>query len=314
MKKKGIFGVILWVAAMMLSLTSCFRATEVEDRPSVPEGQTSIQEVSVSVGFTGFGINVSAMSRAGEPTATIPANLNRIALSVFAEGRAEAVATTSQKREALGEGETFGSLTLRLPVGTYTFVAVLHEVPSDNLTLAPATITSPTLVSLPDKSIHDTYCRVQSQAITAGSSVTLDLGAPINAKFQLETLDEVPAEVTSIAVYVNTSASTTVPDQPTFNPTTGLATDNWKYVKNLTATPGQKFDRTFSILLSEDPASVGVKFSPQPTSATYPSRTLSEVPFQRAHITHATGNLFSLNPSFTFTFTDTPWTQDDITF
>lgn len=296
---------LLLTVLLLTLLTSCAPSADTlfipEEQPQTPE----LYDVSLTFSSADFTITCQEIDTRAAST-EIPEALNRLTCSVF-DAQGEKVATLSQKREALDDGETFGSLSFLLPMGTYTFAAVLHEVEDTNL--APATITSPTVATLPNNSIQDTYCCVKSQEVSANTSITLELGTRINAKFQLETLDEVPAGVTSIAIYVNTSSSTVLPTQPTINPTTGLATTSWKYVKNLTATSGQKFNRTFSILLSEDPASVGVWLVPQPTSATYPSRTLSEVNFQRNHKTHAKGNLFQPATAASFTI-DTSLAED----
>ncbi len=237
-------------------------------------------------------------------TSEIPAHLNRLSLKVF-DADGGVVATLSQKRESLAENETFGSLSLKLPVGDYTFVAVLHELPSNKLELAPATITSPTEAALPSSRIYDTYCCVQSVTITAsaGQSLTLALATRINAQFRLETLDAVPDDIASIYMIVNPDA-TKVPDQPTFNPTTGLASGSWQYGVNLTAASGQPFDRSFSVLQDADPQSTTVELRPVDTSGQYATqyqRTLEAVSLQRNHQTHALGYLFGqeITPSFT---------------
>lgn len=298
---------LLLTVLLLTLLSSCAPSADTilipEEQPQTPE----LYDVSLTFSSADFTITCQEIDTRAAST-EIPEALNRLTCSVF-DAQGEKVATLSQKREALDDGETFGSLSFLLPGGTYKFVAVLHELPEDKLSYEPATITSPTVATLPSNSIQDTYCCVKSQEVSANTSITLDLGTRINAKFQIETLDEVPAGVTSIAIYVNTSSSTVLPTQPTINPTTGLATTSWKYVKNLTATSGQKFNRTFSILLSEDPASVGVKLAPQPTSATYPSRILSEVNFQRNHKTHAKGNLFQPATAASFTI-DTSLAED----
>lgn len=292
---KNLLSVALFTTLFLTILTSCTSSDNILNPKDLPSQE--LYNVNLTFSSSDFTITTRAV------TSEIPEALNRLTVSVFRGSPAEEVATISQSREAMETGETFGSLSFQLPAGTYKFVAVLHEVPSDKLSWAPASITSPTEASLPNASIYDTYCCVQEATVTASASnsLTLALGTRINAKFQLETLDDVPEGVTSIAIYVNKGVSTTVPGNPTINPTTGLATADWQYVRNFTTTSGEKFNRTCSILLNEDFKSVEVKLVPQPASATYPSRSLESVSLQRNHITHAKGYLFNqgVNSSFT---------------
>lgn len=262
-----------------------------------------LYDVSLTFSSSDFTISTHDLSTRAV-TSAIPDHLNRMSLKVF-DADGGVVATLSQKRESLAENESFGSLTLKLPVGDYTFVAVLHELPSNKLELASATIISPTEATLPSSRIYDTYCGVQSATITtsADQSLTLALGTRINAQFRLETLDAVPADISSIYVIVNPDAAK-VPDQPTFNPTTGLASGSWQYGVNLTATSGQAFDRSFSVLQDADPQITTVELRPVNTSGQYATqyqRTLDAVTLQRNYQTHALGYLFGqeITPGFT---------------
>lgn len=289
----------LMTIMLLPSLDSC---TPASDSILHPEDVIQTQELyDVSLAFTSSDFSITT-SRAA--SSEIPAILNRLSLVVF-DGSDRVVATRTQKREAVTAGETFGSLSLKLPAGTYKFVAVLHELPSTKLELEPATITSPTLAALPSNRIYDTYCCVQQEAITAAAdqSLTLALGKRINAQFRLQTLDAVPSDISSVDMTINPDA-TKVPSNPTFNPTTGLATASWQYEVNLTATSGQAFDRSFSILLSEDPLTTSVVLSPADTQnkkVTKYQTTLTSVAFQRNHQTHATGYLFKEGVSIGFT-------------
>lgn len=262
-----------------------------------------LYDVSLTFSSSDFTISTHDLSTRAV-TSAIPDHLNRMSLKAF-DADGGVVATLSQKRESLAENESFGSLTLKLPVGDYTFVAVLHELPSNKLELASASITSPTEATLPSSRIYDTYCGVQTATITtaADQSLTLALGTRINTQFRLETLDAVPADISSIYVIVNPDAAK-VPDQPSFNPTTGLASCSWQYGVNLTAISGQAFDRSFSVLQDADPQTTTVKLHPVNTSGQYATqyqRTLESVSLQRNYQTHALGYLFG--QEFTTNFT-----------
>lgn len=300
---KKILNVALLTTVLLTFFASCTPSSDnILDIEEIAQNQ-ELYDVSLTFSSSDFTITTRDISTRAV-TSEIPDHLNRLSLKVFDAGGG-VVATLSQKRESLAENEPFGALTLKLPAGDYTFVAVLHELPSNKLELASASITSPTEATLPSSRIYDTYCCVQSATITTTSdqSLTLALGTRINAQFRLETLDAVPADISSIYVIVNPDAAK-VPDQPSFNPTTGLASGSWQYGINLTATSGQAFDRSFSVLQNADPQTTTVELRPVNTSGQYVTqyqRTLDAVTLQRNYQTHALGYLFGqeMSPSFT---------------
>lgn len=310
---KKILNAVLMTTVLLTFFSSCSPSSDnILDSEEILQNQ-ALYDVSLTFSSSDFTITTRDLSTHDDSTrdlstravtSEIPSHLNRLSLKVF-DVDGGVVATLSQKRESLAENETFGSLTLKLPVGDYTFVAVLHELPSDKLSLSPATIISPTEATLPSSRIYDTYCCVQSSTITtaADQSLTLALGTRINAQFRLETLDAVPEEIKSIDMIINPDA-TNVPSEPSFNPTTGLATGQWKYEVNLTATTGQVFDRSFSVLLPEDSQTTLVELNPINTSnqrvAKY-KRILEAVTLQRNHQTHACGYLFGQDITSGFT-------------
>lgn len=300
---KIILNIALLTTVLLMFFISCTPSSDnILDIEEIAQNQ-ELYDVSLTFSSSDFTITTRDITTRAV-TSEIPDHLNRLSLKVF-DADGGVVTTLSQKRESLAEDETFGSLALKLPAGDYTFVAVLHELPSNKLELAPATITNPTEATLPSSRIYDTYCCVQPATITtsADQSLTLALGTRINAQFRLETLDAVPDEISSIYVVVNPDAAK-VPDQPTFNPTTGLASGSWQYGVNLTATYGQPFDRSFSVLQNADPQSTTVGLRPLNTSGQYATqyqRTLEGVTLQRNYQTHALGYLFGqeITPGFT---------------
>lgn len=304
---KIILNVALLTTVLLTFFISCTPSSDnILDIEEIAQNQ-ELYDVSLTFSSSDFTITTHDIATRAV-TSEIPDHLNRLSLKVF-DADGGVVASHSQKRESLADNETFGTLALKLPAGDYTFVAVLHELPSNKLELASASITSPTEATLPSSRIYDTYCCVQTATITTTSdqSLTLALGTRINAQFRLETLDAVPADISSIYVIVNPDAAK-VPDQPTFNPTTGLASGSWQYGVNLTATSGQPFDRSFSVLQDADPQITTVKLRPVNTSCQYATqyqRTLDAVTLQRNYQTHAVGYLFGQEITTNFTLDTT---------
>ena len=279
---KKILNVVLLITVLLTFFSSCTPSSDkFLDAEEIVQHQ-ELYDVSLTFSSSDFTITTRDLTTRAV-TSDIPDHLNRLSLKVF-DADGGVVATLSQKRESLAENESFGALTLKLPAGDYTFVAVLHELPSNKLELAPATITT-----------------------SADQSLTLALGTRINAQFRLETLDAVPADISNIYVIVNPDAAK-VPDQPSFNPTTGLASCSWQYGVNLTATSGQAFDRSFSVLQNADPQTTTVKLRPVNTSGQYATqyqRTLESVTLQRNYQTHAVGYLFGQEITTNFTLDTT---------
>ena len=304
---KIILNVALLTTVLLTFFTSCTSSSDNVLAPEDIAPSQKLYDVSLTFSSSDFTFRTRDITTRAV-TSEIPDHLNRLSLKVF-DADGGVVTTLSQKRESLADNETFGTLALKLPAGDYTFVAVLHELPSNKLELSSASITSPTEATLPSSRIYDTYCCVQPTTITssADQSLTLALGTRINAQFRLETLDAVPDDISSIYVIVNPDAAK-VPDQPTFNPTTGLASGSWQYGVNLTATSGLPFDRSFSVLQNADPQITTGELRPVTTSSQYATqyqRTLESVTLQRNYQTHAVGYLFGQEITTNFTLDTT---------
>lgn len=288
------------MATLITALTSCFPLADVDDKPSTPE-------VTVSVGFTGFGISVIPSDTRADEGATIPENLNRISLAFFDQNN---TLVKSLQQTKGTEGETFGSLSVTLPIGSYKLVAVVHEAKDAD---APATINSPQEVQLASSSIRDTYSTVINSISISSSTKTIpiSMGKRINATFRLKTTDVVPASVNSLLVKIG-SAGSSIPTNPTFDPSTGFATALWKYEANRTATPGEKFDRSIEVLVQSDdtPYNITIDAYFGKTNLNDYTLTLEDVTLQRSFQTIAEGAFFSRTGSMSFTFDETQGTHD----
>lgn len=293
-----------FLLSALLLLASC---TQQEEsfilNPSSPH--------QITVSFSGFNITTSPLTRATE---TLPDNINRLSLKVFnADG--DAVATVQQKR---GE-EGFGTASLTLAQGSYTFVCVLHEAKAGNATalaaIEAATINSATEAILPGIAARDTYCCTQSVQVTGSTTdITLAMGTRINARFKLTVTDQAPTTVRKVRIYINPEA-TDPTGSITLNPSTGLVATPLRFygTKQLetTTVPDIEIDTylptvpylTTVLLEGRNDANTTVLYT----------RTIDNVTFNPNQLTHATGRLFAPLTS-TFSFTTTTWTTSDISF
>lgn len=317
----------IFVIALTCLLASCStHYSSIED----------LAPVDVQIAFSGFDISNSVMTRTGETTTTIPTGINRLALKVFNTQGAE-VASITQKGEApseavttgvasLGSSPTFCGVSFRLVPGDYTFVCILNEAQAENsealAAIAPATISSSTVATIPGTDVHDTYCCSQSVTIAQSTtSVNLTMGSRVNARFTLNVTDtQIPAEVKCVAFTISPEASDPT-ESIELNPSTGFSTSSFKVSKSQVIENGASTvpNLTVDLYLPASSYTTDIRIeardaatSGNPISAY--TRTLSNVPFSKnKHIT-ATGHLFDPTSSFTFTFVTDPWTETELPF
>ena len=159
----------------------------------------------------------------GESTrANVSKDVTRLSFSVFNSSN-ECVHSETQK-----EGdENFGTLSsFKLTAGTYTLVAVAHKASNDES--ACATITSPTVVSMTEDYLHNTYAGVQPLTLSNYDGTKKDVTMTLNlcvTRVQVNILDQLPANLGKVVVDVNTGKPA-APNNFSFNPQEPLfATD-----------------------------------------------------------------------------------------
>ena len=304
--------VLVFVFAQVSVLASC---SSQADELLIPNSSLLTQ---ITVSFSGFNITTTPMTRAGEDA--IPDNINRLALKVFDANGAEAAAI-AQKASEPG----FGTVSLTLAPGTYTFVCVLNEAAAANAdalaAIAPATITSATVATIPGYVARDTYCCSQQVEVTSSTqSVTLNMGSRINARFKLSITDAAPATVASVRITISPDGATYSGNCLGINPTTGRALVNTKYLGEKPVSAGPVTDTQIDLYIpatdAEAPFTTSIRLEGRNAAkATLYTRTLTGVQFSSNSITHATGRLFDpTSASAAFSFGTTDWTTNDITF
>lgn len=139
----------------------------------------------------------------------------------------------------------YGSLDFELAPGSYTFVAVAHDVArTGNPAVAnpdaavKAAVASPTQASLPEALVQDAFCKSLAVNIEPALSFTADLELPrIISCFQIWINDPLPANIKMFKIVANPSA-TAISGNPAFNPSTGLALSERQYVKEVNLSKG----------------------------------------------------------------------------
>lgn len=273
--------IVIVIVIVNVSITSCSSTFDEQTEPGV-------QLCDITVTFKGLDISTTPTRATASE-----AGITHIALKAFNIDGSEAASITQTAATA---GDDFNTLKLRLPAGTYTFVAVAHSATTDNVSCA--TITSATEATLPEAVVPTLYSHVQEVTVntTASSqSVAIEMGKRINATFHLTSTDVVPNDVASMTIDINPGGTNVNAKAPAkFNPSTGFAIGNLTYGRKLPSTTGQQLDASFNILLPEDSHSyaMNINASNGTNTITDYSRTFSDVPFQRAYTTNASGICF----------------------
>lgn len=293
------------IAAAAILATSC--ATDADETASNLTLQYETGTISeftptapVTIRVNDFAISVdeypSAGTRAEETVATYD-KVKAITLAFYDVEGTEKYKHTQLKADD-ATYTTFGEFTCDLPVGSYTMVVLGYG--SDYA----ITLTSPTAAAYTEDRIRETFSATQSVTITSTAAVEL---APtlhrIVSKFQLVSTDPRPAGVSQIKL-------TFAAGGQSFNPTTGLATDNSGFINSIApsaaigttintigflflATDEQKIDVTIEVLDADD----NVLFTKQ----------VKDVPFKRNRLTTLSGAIFTA-PSATASFKfETSW-------
>lgn len=283
-----------------MGLTSCTNSL-LDELPA--QGQQSLYDVTITIG--GLDLTTAPLTRA---TAT-EAGVTRISLAVFTADGAE---VTSVSQIASEVGNDFNRLSLQLPAGNYTFVAVAHDASADNI--GCASIISPEVVTLPEKYIPTLYSSVKEVTITNSNnqSVAIEMGKRINATLRIVSSDLVPEGVTRMAVDINLEGATlTTANLPQFNPATGFAIGDYRFARGLSVITGETIDVSMNLLLPEDshsfPVAIHAQDASNQTISDY-DRSLESVPFQRAYVTNASGQFFRYVNSSSLTFDTTSGT------
>lgn len=297
------------IAAAAILATSC--ATDADETASNLALQYETGTISeftptapVTIRVNDFAISVdeypSAGTRAEETVATYD-KVKAITLAFYDVEGTEKYKHTQLKADD-ATYTTFGEFTCDLPVGSYTMVVLGYG--SDYA----ITLTSPTAAAYTEDRVRETFSATQSVTITSAAAVEL---APtlhrIVSRFQLLSTDPRPAGVSQIKL-------TFAAGGQSFNPTTGLATDNSGFINSIApssavgttintigylflATDEQKIDVTIEVLDASD----NVLFTKQ----------VENVPFKRNRLTTLSGAIFTA-PSATASFKfETSWLEPE---
>ncbi|SEA54617.1 hypothetical protein SAMN05216462_1738 [Xylanibacter ruminicola] len=292
----------IMLAGILLLAQSCGHHAEVENNPGEAKAP-------VRVHVSDFAFTSEPFPDAQTRADVDPNNykgIQAIDIAIFAADQQVYAAT--QLKDVTTTYTTFGEFECSLPMGTYTMVAVARNKGEGDV----FTITSPTQAAYTSDRARETFCCTQN--ITVSSTEPVDISpvmSRVMARFQLVSTDQMPSNAATIRTTYGAGSKS-------FNPTTGLATDDDGFTVTNTAhanTAGVL--DVFSIVFlaaNEETMPVTVEALDANQSVLI-SKTLPAVHFKRNQITKATGAMFTPgSSSFTFLL-DTDWLpQENITF
>ena len=286
------------LAGTLLLCTSCLNSEQFE----TPEPETTTP-VRVHVNAFSFSQEdfPGGLTRATQ-TPGAYSDVKAIDLAIFSGTKL--VYSDTQLRLDASNYTTFGEFECQLPIDSYTMVAVARNVTAGD----KFEITSPTPAAYTTERARETFCSVQNIKVEGDKPV--DVTPQMNrvmAKFRLVSTDAVPAGVAKIrTTYAAGSRS--------FNPTTGLATDNKGFVVTNTGTPstGGILDVHSFLFLNTDEQTVDVTVEVlDAADKVLITKHLGDVHFKRNQVTKATGVVFIPGTS-TFSFMlNTDWLPEE---
>jgi len=299
------FALAALVGLAAISAFSCSKDLE------TPEIQTASR---VKLKVQAFDIDQSGFS-SGRTKADSKDPFKRLAFKVFNEDGV-AVFDTTQCYTQTG----FGSVDFLLPEGTYTFVAVGHNVSTDKASdsTVVASISSVDAVTLPEQNIVDLFSATKEVTILPAKDSSISMSLPrVNTKFKLVMTDAIPANAATMEFVLNANGTESTADH-TIDPSTGFASSDRQYVRTFdVSSAAGKTGQSISInlLLTAVTKDIDVMITAYDANEdVIISRLLEDVPMKQNRITTATGVFFNSEASATFSVGTTWDTEHAITY
>jgi hypothetical protein len=279
---KQTFKQILTLLAAVLLLTGC-RKTE------------GVAKVRIHV--DNFTVSQEELPQARSGIADCN-TIKAVTLAFYTPDGTEQYKVTQVKSDA-STYTTFGDFNLSLPMGSYTMVVLGYSTMEGS----PFTLTSPTLASYTGEHALETFAA--TQAVNISSTEEVNLSATLSrivSKLQVYSSDGRTANASKLRVTLSGGSKS-------FNPTTGLATDNNGFINtvNISAAEGSVSNSITFLFLNSDEQTVDVVLDVLNASGESIShKEVDNVPLKRNRATILTGSLYNASAGSDFTV-NTEW-------
>ena len=294
---------IFVMALMGMMAAGCSDGSEDMVENGLTESVVKVAVAPVRVHVNGFSVGMAdfpGVQTRGTDVADYT-DVNAVTLA-FYSGSTE-VSKITQLKDDASTYTTFGEFSLSLPMGSYTMVAVACHISASS----PFALTSATEASFIGDHAFETFSALQE--VTISSSAAVDVSATLErivSKLQIVSTDGKTADVTNVRM-------TFAGGSKSFNPTTGLATDNNGFVNtvgNSAAVGATSSSSGFLFLTSTEEQTMDVTIQTlDQTENVIFSKTVANVPFKRNRVTILTGAMYT-NPGIAGSFqVNTDWLE-----
>ena len=285
---RSLFVCLLGILAASCSNESVELSDEQTDEQGLTPVTVRVSDFSVEQeDFTG------GTTRSGEARGTTRAAQNAADYSgvksltlAFYNGSMEKYKVT-QTKGSLEEGETFGEFSLSLPMGSYTMVVIGHGLNDGEPAI---TLTSPTAATFGDNPARETF--VTTQAVNITNTNAVDVSATLSrvvSKLQVQSSDTRTNPAYSVRM-------TFAAGGKSFNPTTGLATDNTGFsnaVAISTAVGATSLSNSYLFLATDDQTmDITIETLDEDGNVVF-SKQVKDVPFSRNRVTKLTSAMYT---------------------
>lgn len=254
-------------------------------------------------------VNEFEISQEEIPTKSDPVGdyngINAITLA-FYSGSTE-VTRITQLRADSTTFTTFGDFECSLPMGSYTMVVIAYTTRDGS----PFVLTSSTQAAYTGAHAYETF--VNTQTVNVTNTDDLALSATLNRivpKLMVVSTDGKTANAANVRMTLSAGSRS-------FNPITGLATDNNGLVNTvgISAEVGTTSNSQTCMFLFADEQTMTVTLDVLDANGESISHKVVEnVPFQRNHVTKLTGSLYTAGAGSNFLI-ETGWgTQFNVNF
>ena len=270
---------VLLIATLSLCmLASCSQdAKEEQDDPIL---------VPVTVHVNDFSITQDNIPTNRAAAIESVSSVKAITLAFFASDGSQAYKHTQFKNDA-STFTTYGEFSTSLPYGSYTMVVLGYGQGS---AAQEITLTGPTAATFGEGRVRDTFSATQAVDITNSNAVELSATLDrIVSALAVRSTDNRPAEVASMRFTFSKGGKS-------FNPTSGLATENAGFVDLMeyTTAAGTTTNTGTYLFLAIDEQTMNVTIETlNADGAVLFSKTVNNVPFKRDRQTILTGPLYS---------------------
>ena len=261
----------------------------------------SEKEAIVRLHVNNFEVTQDDISTRDEVPIASVTNIEAVTLAFYTDAGAEQYKVTQLKDDATTY-TTFGDFECSLPMGSYTMVVLGYKTKEGS----PFVLTGPTQASFTGNYAYETFVNTQAVNITNTSAVTLT--ATLNrivTMLQVVSTDNRPEEAASIRMTVSAGSKS-------FNPTTGLATDDLGFNNTVafSGAAGSTSNNGAYFFLATDEETMDVTIDILNASGSSIShKFISDVSFKRNRRSILTGSLYDAGAGSDFTV-ETDWLPD----